>query len=131
MGGKNRVSGVLLGDPMSEMVDLGVRDVPALTHAGPSPPAGFGRHHFQSRSNPHHALNRALAVLAGGLEESLNASETVDRFSLSSIADGTRHPERLPTRQATITLLEHGPDFRAFAGHDEVRSGAVSQKLGE
>ena len=120
------VRGALASESVGEVIDFRVRDVPALTHGGTLPPARFGRHHLQGRPHANNALHWALPVPGSGLEETLNASDAVDRFSLPSFAHGTRYPERLPAGQAPITLLEHGPNFGALTRHDEIGCAAAT-----
>ena len=125
------VRGAFASDSVGEVIDFRVRDVPALTHRGTLPPARFGRHHLQGRPHANNALHWPLPVLAGGLEEPLNASDAEHRFSPPSFAHGPRHPERLPARQAPIPLLDHRPDFWALARHDEVGRAAATQELSQ
>jgi hypothetical protein len=128
VGRQDRVVRRFGGKAMGEVVHLGVRDVPSLMDGGATPPSGFGSEHLQGRPHPHKAFHRALTVPTGGLEQALNASETIQGFATLSFAHGARHPERLTARQASVALLEHGSHFWTIGGHDEVGGGALPQE---
>jgi hypothetical protein len=72
-----------------------------------------------------------LSVPTSGLDKTLNGSEAVKRFSVSTFTHRPWDPERLTSGQTAVTRFKHGPHFWTLAGHDEVGCRSLSHEFSQ